>query len=135
MPAPEGSRSGARSHAMARPPLGSVLLMEGGVVLLVAALALIASPLIARSILLGGLLFLGPQAWFAWRVFRDRGARSAQAVVQGFYRGEAGKFLLTGAGFALVFVTVKPLEPAALFGTFVVLHIAHTVVLVSRKLI
>jgi len=52
-------------------------------------------------------------------------------------RGEVGKFALTIALFALVFVFVKPLNVWVFFGTFVGLQLCMAVVLLlqSRKLL
>jgi len=52
-------------------------------------------------------------------------------------RGEVGKFALTVALFALVFVFVKPLNVWVFFGTFVGLQLCMAVVLLlqSRKLL
>ena len=43
----------------------------------------------------------------------------AQLIVRSFYAGEAGKLVLTAVLFALAFAGVKPLEPLALFGVYV----------------
>ncbi|MBK8306034.1 MAG: ATP synthase subunit I [Gammaproteobacteria bacterium] len=88
---------------MPRPPLKRVLLAESGLLALAVLGAGIMDPVTGKSLLIGGLIFLIPQSWFAWRVFRFSGAGAAREVVQGFYRGEAGKFLLTTAGFASAF--------------------------------
>ena len=65
--------------------------------------------------LLGGLIALLANIYFAFKAFRYFGARSARAVVQSLWAGEMGKQILAAALFALVFVGVKPLEPIALF--------------------
>lgn len=69
----------------------------------------------ALSVFLGGALCALPNAYFGLRAFRHSGARAAHRVLENFYRGEAGKFVLTIAGFAAVFAAVKPLNAAALF--------------------
>jgi ATP synthase protein I len=81
------------------------------------------------SVLAGGLIFLLPQAWFVWRAFRFRGAGVAPQVVQGFYRAEAGKFLLTAAGFAVAFTGLGAGQAAYLLGTYVLLHVVNSVLL------
>lgn len=68
--------------------------------------------------LLGGLIALLANVYFAFKAFRYYGARSARAIVQSFWAGEMGKQILAAALFALVFVGVKPLEPAALFAGY-----------------
>nr|WP_284500212.1 ATP synthase subunit I [Microbulbifer sp. GX H0434] len=69
----------------------------------------------ALSVLIGGALCALPNAYFGLRAFRESGARAASRVVENFYRGETGKFVLSLAGFAAVFALVRPLNPAALF--------------------
>jgi ATP synthase protein I len=71
------------------------------------------------SALLGGLIALVANLYFAYKAFRFFGARSAQAIVQSFWSGEMGKLILTAALFALVFVAVHPLQPLALFAGYV----------------
>jgi len=71
------------------------------------------------SVLLGGLIALLANVYFAFKAFRYFGARSARAIVQSFWAGEMGKLILTAALFALVFAAVKPLQPLALFTGYV----------------
>ena len=97
--------------------------------LIAAALAWLWNHNTAWSLLLGGGVYLLPQSWFAWQAFRYQGARLAPRAVQAFYQGEAGKYLLTGALFAVIFATVKPLDVAALFGAFVGMTVANIVLL------
>ena len=63
-----------------------------------------------------------PNGYFAFRVFAHQGAQSAARIVRAFYWGEAAKLGLTAAMFCLVFVLVRPLSVAALFGAFVVVQ-------------
>lgn len=80
------------------------------------------APVAALSVVIGGALCALPNAYFGLRAFRgeprDRGARAASRVLENFYRGEVGKFVLTLTGFAAVFAVVKPLNPAALFVSY-----------------
>ncbi|MBB3190064.1 F0F1 ATP synthase subunit I [Halomonas cerina] len=80
---------------------------------------------VAMSALLGGAVAFLPNAYFAWRMFRYQGARHTKQIVNGFYKAEAGKFGLTVALFALVFITVPPSNPAFFFGAYVVTLFAH----------
>ncbi len=68
--------------------------------------------------LLGGLVALIPNSYFAFRVYRYSGARSARAIVGEFYSGEAGKLILTAVLFIAVWLGVKPLDVAAVFGGY-----------------
>jgi ATP synthase protein I len=69
----------------------------------------------AVSVLCGGLVAILPQAYFAARAFRWRGASAARQIARASYAGEIGKFILSVAGFALVFAAVRPIEGAAVF--------------------
>lgn len=69
----------------------------------------------AYSMFCGGLIAVLPQAYFAAKVFGQTGAQSAEAIVKASYSGEVGKFVLTTAGFAVVFATVSPLNGLTVF--------------------
>ena len=75
--------------------------------------------------LCGGLIAWLPNLYFAHKAFRFSGARAAQAIVRSFYAGEAGKLVLTAVLFALTFAGVKPLEPLAVFGAFVLTQLVN----------
>ncbi|GLK59311.1 F0F1 ATP synthase subunit I [Azotobacter vinelandii] len=86
------------------------------------------------SALLGSLIAWLANLYFAHRAFRYFGARSARAVVQSLWSGEMGKMILTAALFALVFVGVRPLEPLALFGGYLlVLGVGASALLLMRN--
>lgn len=72
----------------------------------------------AYSLLCGAMVAILPQAWFAFIVFRSRGAQQAQQAARKSYAGELGKFLLSVAGFALVFAAVRPVNAPAVFAGF-----------------
>lgn len=65
-----------------------------------------------------GIAVIG-QAYFVVRAFRHAGAVSARAIVQNFYRGEAGKFMLTALLFAAVFIAWKQVLTGWLFASFI----------------
>lgn len=79
----------------------------------------------AYSALLGGLIFIGPQHYFACWAFRFSGARAAKRVVYAFYWGEAGKFLLTVMLFAMVFVVFSRIHVVALLSTYLAMVGLH----------
>nr|WP_257294045.1 F0F1 ATP synthase subunit I [Endozoicomonas sp. YOMI1] len=119
-------KSGLADHRkymwLQQPPVHRVIVAQL-VVSAVLALALLPVGItFTLSSLLGGLCCSLPNAYFVWRAFRYRGARSAKLIVSSFYCGEAGKLVLTTAGFILVFTLVEPLEPLALFGTFIMVQ-------------
>lgn len=80
------------------------------------------------SALLGGLIFIVPNAWFVHRVFRYQGARAAPLMVAEVFRGEAIKFSLTAILFAAVFLLIEPVSAPALLFTFAVMVVAGAVV-------
>ena len=110
------------------PPLLKIYGLQLLALVLIAVMLLFVDSVIAKSAMIGGLISVLPNAYFARLAFRHRGARAAQAVTRSFYRGEAGKFVLTAALFATVFGSVKPLRVEVLFAVFVVMTLINTVV-------
>lgn len=106
---------------IARPPVHRITLAQ--LALLVSlCLGLVAFDRVyAYSVLIGGLIAIVPQAYFAVLAFRWRGARSATAIARSSYAGEVGKFLLSFAGFAVVFATVRPINGLAVFIGYLVM--------------
>lgn len=101
---------------------------------LLTLIALVFGITAAYSVLLGGLICLIPNCYFAYRTFQFEGARAAREIVKSFYRGEAGKLVLTSLLFAAVFMGVKPLNALALFcGYCAVLSISWVVPLLYEK--
>ena len=88
----------------------------------------------AKSAALGGIACLVPSLAFAYRAFRFSGARSARKILSSFYSGEALKLVLTALIFALIFINVKTLNVAALFGGFILVQsvIWATILLAGR---
>jgi len=74
----------------------------------------------AYSSFMGGVIFAIPQLYFGYKAYQVMGARSAIAIVQNFYKGESGKIVMVGTGFALAFALVKPLDFFALFLSFII---------------
>lgn len=81
---------------------------------------------------LGGLISVIPNAYFANRVFRHAGARSIEKAVRSAYVGEVVKLLLMGTGFALVFALVESARVSAVFGGFLIVHVAGLVAVVRH---
>lgn len=76
------------------------------------------SKLAAYSFLLGALIYILANAYFALYAFRYRGSSMGPWITRSFSWGESGKLALTAVGFALVFRLVQPLSVAALFAGF-----------------
>lgn len=81
--------------------------------------ALIDSRGAALAVGLGAGIALVGSLYFALLAFRHAGARQAPQVVQNFYKGEAGKFVITVLLFAAVFAWVKPLQAGWLLTGFI----------------
>jgi len=115
----EPARGRATGASISRPPVYRITVVQ-----LVVLLGLWASltgwnAVTARSLGLGGLISVVPNAWFALGVFRWRGASNAQRAVRAGYAAEIGKFMLAVAGFMLVFAKVRPIEGWAVFAGYV----------------
>ena len=82
--------------------------------------------LVAKSTAIGALLSFITQAVFAGFVFWHTGYRARLHIVNQLYRGQMAKWLLTLFGFALIFITIKPLSAPALFIGFMVMQISHS---------
>ncbi len=113
------------------PPIYKVAVIQAvTLLLLVLATAASGSWLSAYSLLIGGLICLIPGTLFARKAFKYRGARSAGLIVKELYKGEAIKLALMGAGFALSFIYIDPLNVVALFSGFVLVHITGVLMFV-----
>lgn len=113
------------------PPIYKVAVIQAvTLLLLVLATAASGSWLSAYSLLIGGLICLIPGTLFARKAFKYRGARSAGLIVKELYKGEAIKLVLMGAGFALSFIYIDPLNVVALFSGFVLVHITGVLMFV-----
>ncbi|NCF18530.1 MAG: hypothetical protein GWP63_09825 [Haliea sp.] len=104
-----------------RPPVHRITLAQLAVLVPLCFLITALDKVCAYSVASGGLIAIVPQAYFAALAFRWRGANSATAIARSSYVGEVGKFLLSVAGFALVFATVRPLDGLAVFAGYLVM--------------
>ena len=120
--------------SITRPPAYRIIMMQFGLSIILALIALVYSFEAGYSALLGGLASAIPNSYLIWRSFRYRGARSVSQVVQSFYQGESGKFMLTIAMFAVIFSQVDPLIPWALFGVFIIVQFSHVMMARIAKL-
>lgn len=80
------------------------------------------------SAVLGGLIFIVPNAYFIRRAFRHQGAQAAPLMVAEVFKGEAIKLSLTAILFAAVFLLIEPVSAPALLFTFAVMVVAGVVV-------
>ncbi|MEL0635283.1 MULTISPECIES: ATP synthase subunit I [Marinomonas] len=77
------------------------------------------------SFVLGALCSIVPSVYMAWRVFGYKGTRPAKDVMRAFYRGEAGKLVLTAVLLSLVFLIIKPLAAGVFFAGFGIAILSH----------
>ncbi|MEZ5503037.1 MAG: ATP synthase subunit I [Halioglobus sp.] len=120
---------------IARPPVHRITLVQLALLFSLCLVLLAIDKVCAYSVFSGGLIAVVPQAYFAVLAFKLRGARSARAIARSSYVGETGKFLLSVAGFAIVFAVVRPLQPAAVFAGYLamlVIQITGSWLLLTR---
>jgi ATP synthase protein I len=111
---------------ISRPPVHRITLAQTAVLVLICLITFgISGEVQAYSVLCGGLIAILPQAYFAALAFRFRGAKSAQAIARASYSGEVGKFLLSAAGFATVFVAVRPIDGLAVFAGYLAMLVVQ----------
>jgi len=113
---------------MKRSPVYRVIWLQLAATFIVAVISLTVGKVHAYSALLGGLICALPTWYFARKTFAHSGARAARQIVNAFYRGEAIKLVLTAVLFALVYLLVKPLEPAAMLIAFILVQMTNWLV-------
>lgn len=87
----------------------------------------------AISAVKGGVVGLIPSLYFAWRIGSVRGGKQVSRFVSNLYRAEAGKFGLTVALMAMVFVTAPPSNPIFFFVAYVAVILAHWLLPWARR--
>lgn len=85
------------------------------------------SPVVGLSVVVGGLIFVVPNAYFLMLALRFAGSSSAFDAAQAFYKGQMGKLTLSAVGFALAFKFFEQLQPALAFAGFAIMMIGHLV--------
>jgi ATP synthase protein I len=104
-----------------RPPVYRITLAQLAVLVVLCLVLLASDKVRALSVFSGGLIAILPQAYFAVLAFRWRGAKSARAIARSSYVGQAGKFLLSVAGFAAVFIALRPIDAPAVFAGYLLM--------------
>lgn len=115
----------------AKPPLVKLFTMLTLLLITVSILIALLDIKAGYSFLIGGLIFILPNMYFAAKVFRYSGAQMATQVTQSFYRAESGKFVISLVFFAVVFSVVKPLNITALFLAYLLLALINSVLVFS----
>lgn len=104
-------------------PAYKISLLQMLIGLLVVCLWWLKAPFSAYSAGVGVLIAVIPQLFFAKKAFAKQGARAAKQIMNAFYVGEAIKWALTFALFAIVFIKTKP-DAIALISAFAITQIA-----------
>lgn len=110
---------------IARPPVHLITLVQLALLVPISLGLLAFDEVVAYSVASGGLIAIVPQAYFAVLAFRWRGAQSASAIARSSYAGVLGKFLLSIAGFALVFAVVRPIDGPAVFMGYLIMLVTQ----------
>ena len=84
---------------------------------------------ISRNILAGGLLAWVSHYIFAKFSLRSYGAKFRRQVVNNFYAAQALKWVITMAGFALIFILLTPLKPLWVFIGYFLIQLGQIVLL------
>lgn len=87
--------------------------------LCVSLMALTVSPRAAWSAGMGAGIAVAGSLYFAVRAFYYAGAADASRILQNFYKGEAGKFVLTVLLFAAVFLRMRSVHIGWLLTGFI----------------
>ena len=99
--------------------------LQLAVTLIVATLcALMYNTNAAISAMLGGLVCIIPNAYFARNVFKYQGARAAKQIVNSFFKGEALKLITSMLLFTAVFVLYR-VNPIAFFVSYIMVLMTH----------
>lgn len=83
---------------------------------------------VAYSALAGGMISAIGNAFFAVRLFSNKGSWQAGHLAAITYRGIIGKLFLTIALFILAVVLLKPLNPAAFFAVYLWIQISPALI-------
>jgi len=84
-----------------------------------AVLWVVVGEVAGASALLGGAAAVVPNGFLAARVLTPSRDLSARAMMRSAWIGEAGKVLLTALMFGVIFGFVRPIEPPAVFASFI----------------
>ncbi|MDP1775874.1 MAG: ATP synthase subunit I [Moraxellaceae bacterium] len=87
----------------------------------------------ALSALAGAVIVLIGPIYFVSRAFRHAGATSARHIVREFFRGEAGKFLLTVLLFAAALISFDQIRAGWLLTGFILQQLVGSAALIRTK--
>ena len=111
-----------------RTPAVHLLIGQLSIALCVMLMALMVSPRAAWSAGMGAGIAIAGSLYFTLRAFFYAGAADASRILQSFYKGEAGKFVITVLLFAAVFAGIKSVHIGWLLTGFILEQLAVFVV-------
>lgn len=82
----------------------------------------------AKSVLLGCIIFVVPKRFFVRRAFKKVGALYANDIVQNFYLAQIQQYLLTLCLFALVFKLLQPINAAIVMLSYVLAFMSYQLI-------
>lgn len=123
--------SGVTGASIKAPPLVRMFVRLGGILSALVLVMFAFDKNMAVSALLGGMTFVVPQGYLAYRMFAHRGARQARKIVDSFYRGVTGKFILSGLMVALTLLAYREMNMAPYAIAYVLMWFANTVLMAA----
>ncbi len=105
--------------SIGRPPIVRLALIQIAILVLLSSSLMMFGAVTSYSFLLGGLVAVVAQLYFAARLFRLPGSRASGDIASSGYAGIAGKFALSAAGFAAIFALVRPIDGALVLLGFI----------------
>ncbi len=116
-----------------RPPLVKIFTLQCLILLSASVIVVPIDRVAAYSLLIGGMISVVPNAYFARQAFKYAGALRAREVERSFYRGEAGKFIAVMCFFSIAFTLVKPLDGLMLLISFALMTLLNIGLLAGTK--
>lgn len=105
----------------------TVLKYQSALLLVLSAVAVFIDFVAAYSMLIGGLIYLIPNGYFAKKHFKKQTQRSAQGTLAELYASQIWKMALMAISFSLAFVLVKPISVFSLFAMLILLQVSNLI--------
>ena len=109
----------------------TVLKYQSVILLVLSAVAVFIDFVAAYSMLIGGLIYLGPNTYFAIKHFNKQTQRSAQGTLAELYASQIWKMALMTVLFALIFVFIEPLSGFSLFAALLLMQVLNLLMQIS----
>ena len=113
------------SVAVGKQVANRLLLVQALITVFISIIALLDTVEASYSALIGGGISFLANAYFARKAFTYSGASSARQIMNSFYQGEAGKFVITAVLFLIALKYVPNIKPIALLLSFFAVHMVY----------